>query len=396
MLSVEEARARILDGATRLGAETVDLEAALGRNLATAVIASRDQPPFDASVMDGYALRAADTPGELRIVGESAAGAAFNRAIGIKETVRISTGAPLPRGADAVLAQEDATIASGTLFAPRVEPKRYVRARGGDFGIGAPLLADGGLIDPGAMALLAGAGAARVKVTRRPKVSVLCNGRELILPGDVARDDQIFDSASFAVSALARAWGADARRSPPLADDKDVIANAVQDELGSCDVLVFIGGASVGPHDHARGVMERLGIEIVFAGVAVRPGRPTWLGRAPGALVLGLPGNPASALVCARLFLAPLIELMLSGDTTRSCAFEQAPLATSIAANGAREAYIRAVKLGGQHAIAPILDEDSSLVSVLAASNALMRRNIGAPPRQQGELVEYVRWGPRI
>jgi molybdopterin molybdotransferase len=244
------------------------------------------------------------------------------------------------------------------------------------------------------MALMAGAGTARVPVTKRPTVSVLCNGRELVLPGDPIRDDQIFDSASFAVVALARAWGADARRSSPLPDDEDIIANAVRRELGDCDVLVFIGGASVGPHDHARQAIQRLGIEVVFGGIAVRPGRPTWLGRTPSSLVLGLPGNPASALVCARLFLAPLIEIMLSGTAVRSCTFEQAPLAAPMGDNGNREAYVRAIRPPGAQVITPIMDEDSSLMSVLANSNALIRRNVGSPLAEKGESVEYIGWGP--
>jgi molybdopterin molybdotransferase len=394
MLSVEEARARILDGVARLSSETIDLEAASGRTLAAPVIATRDQPPFDASLMDGYALRAADTPGKLLIVGESAAGAAFGRALGHSEAVRISTGAPLPHGADAVLAQEDASVASDTLAAPPVEPARYVRARAGDFRAGATLLTVGRVIDPGAMMILAGAGAERVQVTRRPKVSILSNGGELVLPGDRPRDDQIFDSASFAVASLARAWGADARRSPPLPDDEGVITDAVQRELGSCDVLVFIGGASVGPHDHARRATEGLGIKVLFSGIAVRPGRPTWFARAPDSLVLGLPGNPASALVCARLFLAPLIEIMLCRDAMRSCVFDEAPLAASMSANGNREAYVRAMKPPGAKTIAPISDEDSSLMSVLANSNALVRRKIGARPAPAGEPVEFMSWTP--
>lgn len=394
MLSVSEARDTILDGVSRLGAETVDLEAASGRTLAEPVVAPRDQPPFDASVMDGYALRAADTPGKLRIAGESAAGAAFGSALGQGEAVRISTGAPLPKGADAVLAQEEASVESGTLDAPRVEARRYVRARAGDFHAGETLVADGRVIESGTVALIAGAGAVHVQVAKRPNISVLCNGRELVLPGDAARDDQIFDSASYGVASLARAWGADARRSPPLPDDAEVITSAVKRELGRCDVLVFIGGASVGPHDHARLVVERLGIEIVFAGIAVRPGRPTWLGRTRGSLVLGLPGNPASALVCARLFLAPLIEVMLSGAAARSCALEQAPLAAPMTANGNREAYVRAIKPPGERTITPIMDEDSSLMSVLSNSDALIRREIGARRTDEGAHVNFLRWRP--
>jgi molybdopterin molybdotransferase len=308
--------------------------------------------------------------------------------------VRISTGAPLPEGADAVLAQENAVVASNALTAPRIEQGLYVRPRGGDFRAGARLLADGRVIDPGAMALLAGAGAPKVQVTRRPIVSILCNGDELVLPGGEARNDQIFDSASFAVATLARAWGGQARRSPPLPDDEAAMAAATRRELGACDVLVFIGGASVGPHDHARQVMGRLGVELVFHGIAVRPGRPTWFGKAARSLVLGLPGNPASALVCARLFVAPLLETMLAGAVARSCVLEAAPLGAPMLANGNREAYVRAMKPPGARYITAINDEDSSLMSVLANSNALIRRGIATPPALEGEPVEYMRWTP--
>jgi molybdopterin molybdotransferase len=394
MLSVDEARARILDGVVRLGAETTDLDNAAGRTLAAPIRAARDQPPFDASVMDGYALRAADTPGDLRIVGESAAGAAFSRPLGRGEAVRISTGARLPGGADAVLAQEDARIHSDILTVSKLEPRHYVRPRGGDFRADQLLLTEGRLIDPGAMALLAGSGARRPSVTRRPLVSILCNGSELVPPGAGIGADQIYDSASFAVASLARAWGADVRRSDSIPDDERAIAAAAQRELGACDVLVFIGGASVGPHDHARPVMQCLGVDFLFHGIAVRPGRPTWFGKTEYTLVLGLPGNPASALVCARLFLAPLIESMLVGRPTYSCTFEAGPLAAPMSANGGREAYVRATRQPGAQTIAPFADEDSSLMSVLASANALIRRAIGAAPAPSGELVQYLRWTP--
>jgi molybdopterin molybdotransferase len=309
MMSVDEARARMLANLRRLAPEEIGLEDLAARTLAEAVCASRDQPPFNAAVMDGYALRAVDTPGDLRIVGESAAGHTFARALSGGEAVRISTGAPLPAGADAVIAQEDADVRGAILTAPRIELGAFVRPRGGDFRAGDRLLDDGRVVDASAIIALAGAGCSQARVTRKPLVSILANGDELVSPGAVVRDDQIFDAATYAVAALARAWGAAAQRSAPIGDNEDAIRARAGEALSLCDVLVLVGGASVGPHDHVRGAIRALGADFLVEGINVRPGRPTWFATiAGGACILGLPGNPASALACARLFLAPIIE----------------------------------------------------------------------------------------
>ncbi len=328
MISVEEARTRMLANLRRLASEEVGLEDLAGRTLAGAVCASRDQPPFDAAIMDGYALRAADTPGDLRIVGEAAAGHAFARDIGGGEAVRISTGAPLPAGADAVIAQEDANVReAAVLTAPRIESGAFVRPRGGDFRAGDRLLDDGRVIEASAITALAGAGRSQARVTRKPLVSILANGDELVSPGAAVGDDQIFDAATYAVAALARAWGGAAQRSAPIGDDEDAIRARAGEALSQCDILVLVGGASVGPHDHVRGAIRALGADLLVEGINVRPGRPTWFATiAGGACILGLPGNPASALVCARLFLAPILETMLSGGQARSSKTSRPPL----------------------------------------------------------------------
>ena len=391
MMSVEEARARMLANVKRLASEQISLEELVGRTLAETVRAFRDQPPFDAATMDGYALSATHTPDDLRIVGESAAGHAFDRAISGGEAVRISTGAPLPAGADAVIAQEDAIVRERMLTAPRIELGAFVRPRGGDFRAGDRLLDDGRVIDASAIVALAGGGCSHACVTRKPVVSIFANGDELVSPGAIVRDDQIFDSATYAVAALAQAWGAVARRSAPIRDDEGAIRAVASEKLSQCDVLVLIGGASVGPHDHVRPAIRALGADVIVEGINVRPGRPTWFATFPGGTcILGLPGNPASALVCARLFLAPIIETMLTGAQARSSKTFTATLATPMPANGGREAYFRAV--AQESDVSPLLEEDSSLMNVLARSNCLIPRLPHAPAAARGETIACIGW----
>jgi molybdopterin molybdotransferase len=391
MISVDEARVRMLARVERLGAEQVDLELVGGRTLGAPVRAARDQPPFDAAIMDGYAFRSADTPGDLRIVGESAAGHRFDRILEAGEAVRISTGAPLPAAADAVLAQEDARVAGATLTAPATKAGAFVRPRGGDFRNGDLLVEDGRVIDAGAIAAIAGVGLRHVPVTRKPVIAIIANGDELVSPGDLPREDQVYDSATFAVAALARAWGGEVRRRAPVRDTQDGVTDAVVSGLSECDVLVIVGGASVGPHDHVRPALRALGAEMIVEGVNVRPGRPTWFAQMPGGRsVLGLPGNPASALVCARLFLAPVLETMLSGSQQLSSRTFEATLSTALAPNGARESYIRAI--ARKREVTPIPDEDSSLMSVLAQSNCLIQRTPHASKAAASEQVLCVLW----
>ncbi len=395
MISVDEALTRMLARADRLGSEEIGLDDLDGRTLGETVRARRDQPPFDAAIMDGYALRSADTPGELRIVGESAAGHAFARALHAGEAVRISTGAPLPAGADAVLAQEDANVREAMLTALQIKPGAFVRPRGGDFRAGEILLGDARVIDAGAIVALAGAGYSLLRVARKPIISIMANGDELALPGKAPRDDQIFDSASYAVAALARAWGAKTERSAPVRDNEDAVAAAASDALSQCDVLVIIGGASVGPHDHVRPAVRALGADLVVEGVNVRPGRPTWFAsmrerKIEAKCILGLPGNPASALVCTRLFLAPIIEALLTGKHARSSETFGAMLTAPMPANGGREAYLRAVASGNE--VSPFLEEDSSLMNVLARSNCLIKRAPNASAAAPGQGVRCLRW----
>lgn len=390
MTSVAEARAAMLAAVRAFRGEAVALEQALGRTLAAPVRALRAQPPFAASAMDGYALRASDTPGVLRITGESAAGRAFAGTLRAGEAVRISTGAPIPAGADAVLIQEEAHIEGDQLHSGAVSLGRHIRNAGVDFAADEIVLEAGRTLDPIALALAAAAGAARVQVVRRPRVTILCAGDEIASPGAVLRDDQIFESCSYAISGLATQWGALAARVGALPDNPSAIARAAEEALGTSDLVVFIGSASVGPHDHARPAFENLGAQIVVSKVDMRPGKPTWFATTPAAPVLGLPGNPASAIVAAVLFLKPLIERLLGRSS--EIALRHARLLKPLPANGPREAYLRArvEEARSEMWIDAAADQDSSLLSVLASANALLVRPARAPSSRQGEDSEFV------
>jgi molybdopterin molybdotransferase len=393
MISVAEARALILASAVPCSAVNVSLRASLARALREDVIAARDQPPFRASAMDGYALRAIDTPGSLRMIGEAGAGRALDRPLGAGECARIFTGAPLPAGADCVLIQEDAARDGDIVTAPLVEKGRHVRSAGVDFKAGDRLLQGGAIIDAAAIALAAAAGRASLLVSRRPKVAVLSGGDELVSPGQSPAQDQIFDSMSVGIAALAEQWGADATGIGPLADRAPDIANAIKEAIAAYDLTIIVGGASVGDHDHARPAVRDLGGVFLFEKVALRPGKPTWFARIGGRLVLGLPGNPASAFVCARLFLRPLIDQMCGRDPMMSASVRKAHTSAPLSANGSRETHLRAAPAtdeSGQAWVAAPAKQDSSLLSVFAGAQALIVRAPDAPEAPAGALVDVL------
>jgi molybdopterin molybdotransferase len=389
MLSVAQARAIMVGAFAPLAAETIPLDDCHGRVLAQALLAGRDQPPFDASAMDGYALASAAAPGDYQVVGESAAGRGFSRALRPSEAIRISTGAPLPAGADGVLIQEDAKLDGDRLLGAQVRPGRHVRRRACDFAAAALLLEAGRKLDPVAIALAASAGSAELAVTRRPRVTVFAGGDEVVAPGGAAGPDQVYESGSFAVCGLIRQWGGQATRGATLPDDEGAIAAAAANAFTQGDLIVLIGGASVGPHDHARPALARLGVEIGVDKVAVKPGKPTWFGIAPAGRVLGLPGNPASAIVCAHLFLRPIVARLL-GMSREGLNFTNAPLANALEANGGREAYLRA-RLDEAGQLHVFDNQDSSLLSTFAAANALAIRPPNAPAAAPGERLPALR-----
>ncbi|MCC7267901.1 MAG: molybdopterin molybdotransferase MoeA [Caulobacteraceae bacterium] len=385
---VEAARERMLAACAPLGAETVPLAAAAGRVLAEDVRAGRDQPPFDASAMDGWAVRAAETPGRLAIAGESAAGRAFEGAMPKGAAVRIFTGAPIPAEADAIVIQEDATRDGDLVEVPKTEAGTYVRRRGLDFAAGAALLQAGQRLDPWRLALAASSGRAEIAVARRPRVLLLSTGEELAAAGSTPGPYQIFDSGGPAVIALAESVGATAERQV-AGDDMDALL-AKLDGV-SADLIVTIGGASVGDHDLVRQAGRRLGLTLAVESLAMRPGKPTFFGTfEDGRRWLGLPGNPASAMACAELFLKPILRA-LQGEPPGP-ALARARTTQPLAANGPREHWMRAV-LGEDAAgrtATPLGDQDSSLVSVFAAADALLRRPADAAAAAAGDPVEVL------
>jgi len=279
LLSVTEARAVMLAAVSRLPAENVPLERALGRVLAEDVKAARDQPPFATSAMDGYALRSADTPGTLEIGGESAAGHGYEGLCLAGMAIRISTGAAIPDGADSVVIQEDVQRSSSKITVPVSGPGQNIRRRSGDFSAGAVLLGAGRRLDGVALSLVAASGAAGAQVIRVPRIAILSSGDELAAPGSPPGKFQIFDSVTFGIAGLIQSWGGAPNRLAVEKDDAAAIARAAEYGLKESDLLVVVGGASVGDHDHARPALQRLGLELLVEKIAVRPGKPTWFGE---------------------------------------------------------------------------------------------------------------------
>lgn len=389
-LLVEDARARILDLAVSMPADTITLADAAGRVLAEAITATRDQPPFDASAMDGWALRSADRNEARRIVGESAAGHGYEAVLGEGDTVRIFTGAPVPRGADAVVIQEKAVRDADTLTIEAApEPGDNIRGAGGDFRAGQPLLDAGARLDPWRISLAAAAGRAHLSVARRPRVAILSTGEEIVAPGTAPGPCQIFNSGGPALSALVAAWGAEVVPLAPVGDSEAAIAQAVAG--AACDLVITIGGASVGDHDLVKPALSRLGLTLAVESLKMRPGKPMWFGLlGDGRRVLGLPGNPASAMVCAELFLRPLIAAMQGADAAVPMA--TARLADALPANGPREHWMRATIAveAGVIIARPLREQDSSLVSIFAAADALLKRPIDAAAAAVGDVVEIL------
>lgn len=390
-ISVEDARARMLDGIVPGAAETTPLTEAFGRTLAEPVAATRDQPPFEASAMDGYAIRTnAVFTDRFTVIGESAAGRPFPGDVAADEAVRIFTGAGVPQGCR-VLVQERAIRDGGHVtFEAHTPISSNTRPRGGDFEAGRTLLQAGARLDAWSLALAAAAGRGAVRLAPRPRVAILSTGEEIVRAGSPASPAQIFDSNGPALAALITAWGGVAVALEPARDDEAAIAAAVADV--ACDLILTVGGASVGDHDLVKPALGRLGLQLKVETVRLRPGKPTWFGAlADGRRVLGLPGNPASALVCAELFLKPLLMAWQGAGTALT--LEPVRLATALPPVGPREHWMRARLSGdGQGAVAtPFSDQDSSLVTVFAEADALLRRPAGTGAAAAGDRVDMLR-----
>ena len=389
MLPVADALARILAGVSRLGAETVPLDAAAGRTLAADLAARRDQPVVAVSSMDGYALRAADRAATLKLIGVSAAGRGFDGVVRPGEAVRIFTGARLPQGADAVQMQEKARREgeSVAILEP-VAPGRHVRAPGLDFRAGQVLLTEGTRLSPAAIALAAAMNHGAVAVARAPRVVILATGDELVEPGTEPGRDQIVASNHLGVAAMARAAGAEATLLPIAPDDPQKLAAALRAALAlRPDVLVTIGGASVGEFDLVRDALGGVGMTLDFWRIAMRPGKPLTFGRIAETAVIGLPGNPVSALVTARLFMVPLLRAMQGDPMAGDDPARPAILGADMPANDERQDYVRAraAWTADGWMVTPMNAQDSSVLRALAAADALLVRAPHAPAAREGE-----------
>ncbi|SEQ81791.1 molybdopterin molybdochelatase [Faunimonas pinastri] len=389
LLPVADALERLLSGVAPTETEMLPLAQAAGRVLADDIAATRTQPPFAASAMDGYALRAADAAAgaELRVVGESRAGERFEGSVGVGEAVRIFTGAPVPAGADTVLIQEN-TERRGDIVVVQeaAQAGRHIRAEGLDFAAGDILLKAGRRLDPRAIALAAAMNHAALPVRRRPVVALLSTGDELVPAGAEPGPDQIVSSNGPGLTAFVGEAGGEPLDLGIAPDDMDAIEAAIRRGAGA-DILVLIGGASVGDHDLAQGTLARMGMTLDFWKIAMRPGKPLIVGRLGEQQVLGLPGNPVSAMVVATLFLKPLIRAML-GDTSATPPVT-ARLGTAMPANDGRQDYVRARTefKNGERVVFPFSRQDSSMLGLLAAADALIVRPPLAEAAEEGTLV---------
>ena len=393
LLSVAEAHARVMALASRLGTEHVPLARAANRVLAEDVVASRAQPPFDASAMDGYAVRAADlAPGaRLTVTGESAAGAGSTTAVLPGTAIRIFTGAPLPRGADTVLIQEDAERQGDSLVVREAcGAGANIRAAGTDFGPGDRLAAPRRLTWRD-LALAAAMNAGQVTVARRPDIALIATGDELAMPGEAPGPDQIIASNGFGLKAMLEAAGASVRLLPIARDTPASLALAF-DLAEGADLVVTLGGASVGDRDLVASAATARGLDLAFHRIAMRPGKPLLAGRLRGIPMVGLPGNPVSALVCGRLFLRPMVEAMqgLPGNLPAPL---PARLGAALEANGPRSHFLRAEvtpESTGGWCCTPFDRQDSSLLGILSRSNALLQRPPHDPARQINDRVDFI------
>lgn len=388
MISVAEALAHLFNLTVPLDIETVPLRKAAGRVLARHVTASRTQPPFDASSMDGYALRRTEVEPDamFKVVGEAAAGHGFDGPVGPGQCVRIFTGAPVPKDTDFIVIQEDITRRGSLITLNRdMDHKDNIRPAGGDFKAGDQMTAPRRLKPPD-IALLASMNIAHVPVIRRPKVAIMATGDELVMPGETPGPDQIIASNTFGLAAQLEAEGAEARLMP-IARDNAASLKTAFGLAGTADLIVTIGGASVGDHDLVAPVAAELGMEQAFYKVAMRPGKPLMAGRLEGVPMIGLPGNPVSAMVCGTVFVVPVVRAMLGlgAAPAQTCKIQ---LAAALPENGPREHYMRAdVSTDGLRAFD---QQDSSLLSILSRANALLVRPPHDPPRAIGDTVSYV------
>jgi len=392
LLTVDEALASILSRAAPLPAERVPLEAAAGRVLAEDVLATVDLPPFPSSAMDGFAVRAADTPGTLPVVERIAAGRPAPRRLAAGEAMAIATGGAVPEGADAVVPVEYVVEHDNAVeIAAAVDAGASVRPRGGDVAAGTVVLPAGTPLGAAQLGALAAAGIAGVACATRPRVAIVSTGTELRRPGESLAPGQIYEANAVMLASLLARAGADVRTLAAVGDDDDAHRDALERGLDA-DVLVTSGGVSVGPHDLVRRIEAELGVEEVFWRVAVKPGKPIAFGVRGRTLVFGLPGNPVSALVCCELFVRPAV-LALQGATAPGPAFSVGRLGTAVRRNDVRDELVRARSRLGDDGVVlePVRGQESHMIARAAAADALVLVPRGDSELAAGDVVRYLR-----
>lgn len=394
MISYDEALAIVCREARPLGAEVVPLDEAHRRILAEPVIAAVNSPPADVSAMDGYAVRTAELESglrSLRIVGESFPGSPFAAEVPYGACVRIFTGGPLPADLDRVVIQENVRREGNLAHLDELSKASHVRRRGSDFEEGDILLEAGRQLDARALVAAAGADQPLLTVYRKPRVALLGTGDELTEPGEAraSHGRLIPESLSPGVAALAAEWGGEAVLHRRLQDDPDVISRAAAEGVEIADVVVTMGGASVGEKDFAKAGFAPLGLELLFSKVSIKPGKPVWFGRARGTLVIGLPGNPVSAMVTARLLLAPLVAGLAGHDPKAVVQWLPARLAGTLGPVGERETFVRGRWIGD--GIEPASNQDSGSQKTLAEADVLIRRLANSGPIETGASIVVAR-----
>ncbi|BCM19671.1 gephyrin-like molybdotransferase Glp [Mesorhizobium sp. J8] len=390
LVPVAEALERLLDSVAPLPGESIPLADAAGRVLAEPVVALRTQPPFNASAMDGYAARSADVaaaPAWLEVIGMAPAGRGFSGTVGDGQAVRIFTGAPLPEGADTIVIQENVRdLGSGRIEVTEPTAQaRNVRRRGLDFVEGDVLLEKGRVLDAAALSLAASANHPALNVVRRPLVAIIATGDELLPPGSTLGPDQIISSNAYGVAAAAQSVGARALDLGIAADRKEAIAALVRKAVeANADVIVTLGGASVGDHDLIHDVLTGEGMKLDFWKIAMRPGKPLMFGRLGNVRCIGLPGNPVASIVCSQLFLKPLLARLGGRDHKQDV--RTARLGAAMQANDLRQDYVRAVVRDndGTLVATPFGIQDSSMLRMLADANGLIVREPFAPAAETG------------
>lgn len=378
--SVDEARAALLAAVRPLAPVNLPVADALGLVLAEDVAAAHDVPAFANSAMDGFATRGGRAGDRLEVVGESRAGTPYGGTLSAGEAVRISTGAAVPDGADGVLQIERVRVEGddAIVLEDDVPAGRNVRAAGDDLRGGTRVLAAGTRIGPAELGVAIGAGRMQLLVHPRPRLAVVTTGDELVPPGTPLRPGQIHDSNGPTLSALAARAGAEVVGHGHAVDDPEATRAVIAEALDAADVLVLAGGVSVGPHDHVKPALDALGVHQILWRVALKPGKPTWLGERDGKLVLGLPGNPVSAYVTFLLFARPALAALQGADAT--VPRTRATLATAVPRNPDRDELIR-VRRTEDGTVAPTGPQGSHVLSSLLGADAL-----ALVPRGDGEL----------